>query len=259
MHLALLAALFFITAVLYAAVGFGGGSTYNALLVLNGTDYRILPAIALTCNIVVVSGGVWRFSSGRFLKFRAIAPFLAAAIPAAWLGGRTPVSETLFVGLLGAALLASGVRLALQPGAGETTGDARAGSVWSALPVGGAIGLLAGLVGIGGGIFLAPVLYFLRWGTPREIAAGCSLFILVSSLAGLSGQVAKLQDLSILATALDYWMLPLVVFVGGQIGSWAATRGLEPGWVKRLTAILILYVAARLIWEWLALVGWRNA
>jgi uncharacterized membrane protein YfcA len=251
--------LFFVTAVLYAAGWFGGGSTYNALLVLNGTDYRVLPAIALTCNIVVVSGGLWRFSRGGHVRAGAMAPFLAASMPAAWVGGRVPVSETLFVGLLGAALLVSGLRLAFQSGPGETAETRQEAALAVALPVGGAIGLLAGLVGIGGGIFLAPVLYLMRWGTPREIAAGCSLFILANSLSGLTGQVMKLQDLAILSLAADYWALPVIVLVGGQIGSWAATRGLKPGWVKRLTAILILYVAARLIWEWLALIGWRGA
>lgn len=259
MPFAVLAALFLVTAVLYAAVGFGGGSTYNALLVLNGTDYRVLPAITLTCNILVVSGGLWRFSRAGLLRPLAMAPFLAASMPAAWMGGRIPVSETFFVGLLGAALLASGLRLALQPGPGESAQTRRETPLLVALPVGGAIGLVAGLVGIGGGIFLAPVLYLLRWGTPREIAAGCSLFILANSLAGLAGQVMKLQDLAILSLAAAYWALPLIVLAGGQIGSWAATRGLKPGWVKRLTAFLILYVAARLIWEWLALMGWRGA
>lgn len=257
MPLALLAAFFFVTAVLYAAVGFGGGSTYNALLVLNGTDYRILPAIALTCNIVVVIGGVWRFAGAGLLRLRAMAPFLAASVPAAWLGGRIPVSETLFVGLLGGALLASGLRLALQPGTSDAAPVRADTPVALALLAGGAIGLLAGLVGIGGGIFLAPVLYLMRWGEPREIAAGCSLFILANSLSGLAGQAMKLQDMAILSLALDYWPLPLIVLAGGQIGSWLATSGLRPDWVKRLTAVLILYVAMRLIWAWLALAGLR--
>ena len=84
----LLAILFFITAAFYAAVGFGGGSTYNALLVLNGTDYRILPSIALGCNIIVVTGGVIRFWQAGHLRIARLVPFLAASVPAAWIGGR---------------------------------------------------------------------------------------------------------------------------------------------------------------------------
>ena len=106
--------LFFVVAVLYAAVGFGGGSTYNALLVLQGADYRVLPSIALACNVVVVSGGIWRFSRAGQMPFKALWPFLAASIPAAWLGGSLPVSETVFIGLLGGALLLSGLRLFWQ-------------------------------------------------------------------------------------------------------------------------------------------------
>jgi len=247
--------LFFIVAVLYAAVGFGGGSTYNALLVLNGTDYRVLPAIALACNIIVVSGGIWRFSKAGLLVPQALLPFLTASIPAAWLGGRLPVSETVFIGLLGGALLLSGLRLLMQRDFIYKTQDKRRVSVLLALVSGGGIGLLSGLVGIGGGIFLAPVLYWLRWDTPRRIAAACSLFILVNSVSGLLGQLMKLSDSAALSLALPYWPLLPAVFIGGQIGSWMASKQLNPVYLKRLTAVLILYVAIRLIFKWFDQVG----
>ena len=245
--------LFFIVAVLYAAVGFGGGSTYNALLVLNGTDYRILPAIALACNIVVVSGGVWRFSREKLLDVKALLPFLLASIPSAWIGGRLPISETVFIGLLGGALLISGLRLLLQRDFVSEAKDKRTIPSWLAGLTGGGIGFLSGLVGIGGGIFLAPVLYSLRWDTPRKIAAACSLFILVNSVAGLSGQAMKLSDSQILSLATPYWPLLLAVFMGGQIGSWMASKRFDPVVLKRLTAGLILYVALRLIFRWVGL------
>jgi uncharacterized membrane protein YfcA len=247
--------LFFIVAALYAAVGFGGGSTYNALLVLNGTDYRILPAIALACNIVVVTGGVWRFSRDKLLDVKALLPFLIASVPAAWIGGRIPVSETIFIGLLGGALLLSGVRLLFQRGFVFTPQDRRTIPVGLAAIIGGSIGLLSGLVGIGGGIFLAPVLYGLRWDRPRKIAAACSLFILVNSVAGLAGQVTKLSNSELLALALPYWPLLPAVFLGGHIGSWIASRRFDPIILKRLTAALILYVAFRLILRWMGLMG----
>ena len=245
----LLITLFFVTAVLYAAVGFGGGSTYNALLVLHGADYRILPAIALACNIIVVSGGVWRFSRAGHLSVSRLAPFLVASVPAAWIGGRLPISETLFVGLLGGALLLSGLRMIAQTPV-EQSNAATATALPVALGTGGLIGLLSGLVGIGGGIFLAPVLYGLKWGTPRQIAAACSLFILANSVSGLAGQALKLQDTQALQLALPYWPLLPAVLVGGQLGSWASSQRLNPVLIKRLTAILILYVAARLLFRW---------
>lgn len=110
------------------------------------------------------------------------------------------------------------------------------------------------MVGIGGGIFLAPILYLMKWGTARQIAAACSLFILVNSLSGLAGQLTKLSDLAILGSALPYWPLLISVFVGGQIGSWIGSDRLNANWMKRLTAALILYVAARLLLRWIALI-----
>lgn len=245
--------LFFIVAVLYAAVGFGGGSTYNALLVLNGTDYRILPAIALACNIVVVSGGVWRFSKERLLDVKALLPFLLASVPAAWIGGRLPVSETVFIGLLGGALLISGARLLLQRDYVTETHEKQSVHPWLAGLTGGGIGLLSGLVGIGGGIFLAPFLYSMRWDTPRKIAAACSLFILVNSVAGLSGQVMKLSNSDLLSLAIPYWPLLPAVFLGGQIGSWMGSKHFDPIVLKRLTACLILYVSLRLLVRFLGM------
>ncbi|WP_371395811.1 sulfite exporter TauE/SafE family protein [Fretibacter rubidus] len=247
--------LFFIVAIAYAAVGFGGGSTYNALLVLHGTDYRILPTIALACNIIVVSGGLWRFWKEGLLAPHALAPFLIASIPAAWLGGRLPISETLFIGLLGMALFLSGIRLLGQRDYVVQSGEKRSIPTIAALVTGGGIGLLSGLVGIGGGIFLAPVLYWLAWDTPRKIAAACSVFILANSASGLTGQVMKLSDTQLLSLALPYWPLLIAVFVGGQIGSWMAATKLDPKILKRLTAVLILYVAARLLFNWAGLVG----
>ncbi|WP_026941166.1 sulfite exporter TauE/SafE family protein [Hellea balneolensis] len=246
--------LFFVIAVFYAAVGFGGGSTYNALLVLNGTDYRVLPAIALACNIIVVSGGLWRFSKAGLVAPKALLPFMLASVPAAWIGGRLPISETLFIALLGVSLLLSGLRLLWQRDVVVAPDEKLSTTLVISLLSGGGIGLISGLVGIGGGIFLAPVLYALRWDTPRKIAAACSLFILVNSISGLTGQIMKLSGHDLLGLAAPYWPLLIAVFLGGQIGSWMASQRLEPLILKRLTAILILYVAMRLILKWMNIV-----
>ena len=253
----LLAVLFFITALLYASVGFGGGSTYNALLVLHGTDYTILPAIALVCNIIVVAGGVWRFGEAGHIHLRRIFPFIAASIPLAWLGGRLPVSETVFVGLLGASLLIAGAQLLYTTlaRAAHAPQNALPSSFVLSLFIGGALGLLAGIVGIGGGIFLAPVLYLMRWGTPRQIAGACSFFILVNSLSGLTGQFSKLIESEIAGDALAYWPLLPAVLLGGQIGSRLGALRLPETMIKRLTAVLMLYVAVRLLLRWRDLVS----
>jgi hypothetical protein len=243
-----LAALFFLTAALYASVGFGGGSTYNALLVLSGADYRVLPSIALACNVVVVAGGVWRFGAAGFIRLERLAPWIAASIPAAFVGGRLPVDETMFVGLLGASLALAGLHLLLETPA--AAGPERPVGAATAAALGAGVGLLSGVVGIGGGIFLAPILHINRWGAPKEIAGACSFFILVNSASGLFGQAMKLGEADMAARLLDYWPLLSAVIVGGQIGSRLGAGPLPETWMKRLTAALIIYVAARLLLKW---------
>lgn len=242
-----LALLFCLTAAAYASVGFGGGSTYNALLVLSGADYRLLPAIALTCNIIVVAGGSLRFARAGHIDMKRIVPLAALSAPFAWLGGRIAVSEIVFVGLLGAALLFSGLRL-IWPGQPEHA-PPRTLPAWSLAATGGGIGFLAGLVGIGGGIFLAPLLHLTRWGGAQQIAAASSVFILINSLFGLAGQTMKLGDLELLEPALAYWPLLPAVLIGGQIGSHLAVARLNENVIRRLTGVLVLYVAARLLWR----------
>ncbi|WP_375206169.1 sulfite exporter TauE/SafE family protein [Hyphococcus sp.] len=245
--------LFFFTAALYASVGFGGGSTYNALLVLAGVDYRILPTIALACNIIVVAGGSYAFARSGHLRLKRIAPFLITSVPAAWAGGRIPVSETIFIGVLGFSLLVAGLHLAFDRNR-DLDGDMKSAAPWLAWAAGGLIGFISGLVGIGGGIFLAPVLYFIRWGKPKEIAGACSLFILANSLSGLTGQLMKLGDIEALSMLGAYWMLFPAVLIGGQIGSRLANAGLSSFAIKRLTAVLILYVSVRLLLRWQGLI-----
>jgi uncharacterized membrane protein YfcA len=237
-----LAALFFVTALLYGAAGFGGGSTYNALLVLAGTDYRAVPVIALACNILVVSVGSWRFARSGHVGWRRIWPLFVLSIPFAWLGGRLVVAEMVFVGLLAASLLVAGLLMLWQP-LWEKEAPAAIPSRWLEPAAGGALGFLAGMVGIGGGIFLAPLLYMLRWGPPKAIAGTSAVFILANSLSGLAGQLAKGNDGAALAT---YWPLFPAVLAGGLIGSTLGSGRLDPKYVRILTALLILYVAARL-------------
>lgn len=242
-----LAGLFALTAALYASVGFGGGSTYNALLVLADTDYRILPAIALICNIVVVTGGSVRYARAREVPWRALWPILIVSAPMAWLGGRLAIDRALFVLLLGSALLVAGLSMLAQR---ERTSDAPPRPVrpLTAPATGAGVGLLSGLVGIGGGIFLAPILHLLRWDTPRRIAATASVFILVNSIAGLTGQFAKLGGEGWRGIA-EYWPLMLAVLVGGQVGSLFGAKILPQRLIRVATAILILYVAVRLLWQ----------
>lgn len=248
----LLVIAFLLTAIAYSSVGFGGGSTYNALLVLAGMDFRVIPVIALSCNILVVSGGVYHFYRAGKLDYQALLPFVALSIPAAWLGGSMPVSEVLFTGLLGVALLATGIQMLWNPGSHPPPG--KPVNPWVVgLPLGAVTGLVAGITGIGGGIFLAPCLHLLAWDRPRRIAAMASGFILVNSIAGLAGQLMKRDGQTPLTEWLSAWPLFVAVVVGGQIGSRLAAGRLPQLWVRRMTAVLVLWVAVRLLRHWLVL------
>ncbi len=242
---------FFGTALLYASVGFGGGSTYNALLALAGVDYRILPAIALTCNIIVVIGGTWRFHRAGLLPWRRALPLVLVSAPFAGLGGLTPITETAFLALLASSLFVAGVALLVQRERPLETAPAQQDrkTGFADLLTGAGVGYLAGLVGIGGGIFLAPYLHMTRWAAAKQIAATASLFILINSTTGLAGQLGKLCSTGALPQVADYWPLALGVVIGGQIGSIAGIRLLSPTLVRRATGLLILYVAAQLAWR----------
>ncbi len=239
-----LATAFFATALLYASVGYGGGSTYNALLALYGVDYRLLPAIALACNIVVVTGGSIRFARAGITPWRGALVLTAIGAPAAFLGGLMPIGETAFLTLLGLALVLTALTMLVpvREGAGEPMQGAR----WMpviALP----LGFLAGLVGIGGGIFLAPLLHLTRWNSARAIAATASFFILINSLAGLVGQLVKGGTDRIASAVTLSLPLLIAVAIGGQIGSLFAARLLPPTWIRWLTAALTLLVGGRLL------------
>lgn len=240
----ILALLFAVTAVLYASVGFAGGSTYNALLALAGVDHRVFPIVALACNLIVATGGTIRFARAGLVPWRRLWPLLALSVPAAWLGGMLPVSKQLFLWLLGGSLLVAGLLLFAQR---EREVEERR-FVLLGPAIAAPIGLLSGIVGIGGGIFLAPVLHLMGWDRTKRVAATASVFILANSIAGLGGQFTKIAGHpEFVAAAMSYWPLALSVLVGGQLGGRLGVQILPAVWLRRLTAILILYVAIRLL------------
>lgn len=242
----ILAPLFALTAALYASVGFGGGSTYTALLILFGTPLALVPAISLACNIIVVSGGTLRFARAGELPWGKALPLVGIAAPLAFLGGLTPVKEGVLVYLLGGSLLVSALLLFALPRSVQPRSLPRA----VLYPVAGALGLLAGVVGIGGGIFLAPILHLIRWAEAKQVAATASLFILVNSLFGLAGQLIKGQGSALAATVAAHWPLLVAVLIGGAIGTHVAIRLANPALLRRLTALLVGFVAVRLLTGW---------
>tara|TARA_R110000751_G_scaffold2018_14_gene9797 strand:+ start:10244 stop:10984 length:741 start_codon:yes stop_codon:yes gene_type:complete len=236
---------FFVAALLYASVGFGGGSTYTALLALAEIDYRLLPLLSLGCNIVVVVGSSVRFARAKVTPWRNALVLTGVAAPAALLGGLTPIDEATFLTILGASLVLTALTLLLRPRDTATGAPPRFAGLMPVLAL--PLGYLAGLVGIGGGIFLAPFLHLTRWDSARAIAATASLFILVNSLFGLAGQLLK-GGTGRLDAAIDFG-LPLLVAVaiGGQIGSLLALKYLPQRWIRYGTAALTAWVGGRLL------------
>ena len=250
-----LALAFLLTAALYASAGFGGGSTYTALLAVSGAPFYVIPVVSLLCNICVVTGNSIRYFRAKLLSLSDVWPLFILSIPAAFIGGRLNVSEVVFIGLLCFALFIGGGRLLISPVEfNDNIGPLRRHSLWSAM-IGGVIGFCSGLVGIGGGIFLAPVLYKLRWGHPQEIAAACSVFILVNSMSGFLGHITKVTQLNIMGEVLPYMPLILAVLIGGTIGNIMSIKFLKPHYLHRITGVLILVVAIRLLFKWFGLMG----
>lgn len=238
-----LAVLFGLTALLYAAVGFGGGSTYTALLLLGGVAVGLVPAISLACNVVVVTGGTIRFARAGVMPWAKALPLIVVAAPLAFLGGLTPVKQGVLVILLGVSLLASAIALLFQP---QTAKPVEL-SPKLLLPIAAAIGYLAGVVGIGGGIFLAPILHLIRWAEARSVAATASLFILVNSLFGLTGQLIKGKGAEMIDAVAGHWPLLVAVLIGGAVGTQLAVKTGPATLIRRLTALLVGFVALRLL------------
>lgn len=240
-----LTGLFALVALIYASVGFGGGSTYTALLSLWGVEYQLIPIISLLCNIIVVTGGSIRFVRAGLISWSQVLPMLLVSAPLAFIGGLVPLKQWLFLTILGAALLASAGALLLQPEKMTTRPLPKPVH----LIVSAAVGLLAGLSGIGGGIFMAPVLHLMRWADARRIAAFACIYILINSTAGLLGQLAKQGTTAITDVAADYGILLIAVLIGGQIGGLFGLLYFKPNVLRMLTALLVGYAAIRLLWQ----------
>ncbi|MFT5138968.1 MAG: putative membrane protein YfcA [Lysobacterales bacterium] len=254
MPVLVLAFVFFTIALVYATVGFGGGSSYSALLVLAGKEFHLIPVISLSCNIIVVSGGAFHFHKAGLFSSRKLLPFLVLSIPMAWFGGQLQVNESTFVGLLGMILLLAGGQMIWTSLGEQSLLRSRAMNLWIlGLPAGAVIGLISGIVGIGGGIFLAPLLHLGTSLEARKIAAMASGFILLNSISGLAGQLMKQGEVSVYGQWVDSWPLFLAVFLGGQLGSRLGINVLPEHWIKRLTGLLIAYVAIRLLLKWVSM------
>ncbi|MDZ4715881.1 MAG: sulfite exporter TauE/SafE family protein [Cytophagales bacterium] len=235
---------FFVIAGVYASVGFGGGTSYLAVMSVLAVSFEVMRPAALLCNIVVVTGGSYVFYKEGLLSMKQSWPFLLSSVPLAFVGGYYPIQEKSFFYLLGVSLIAGSLLLWFYDRwVILEKNPSRADNIPLNLVMGGGIGFLSGLVSIGGGIFLSPILHFLRWDTARRISALASVFILANSISGLLGQWSRSASLS-----LDF-VLPLLVavFAGGYIGSRWGARKFNPIHIRRITAILILVAGINIL------------
>lgn len=243
------ASVFILIAFLYASVGFGGGSSYTAILIESGLDWQLVPPISLLCNLIVVSGGVYHFSKSGHLDLKLALPLLVTSVPAAFVGGYLHLEEPIFLQILGFALLASGVLMLFDRRWIDRSTNSPSPGAAGLAGMGLVLGALAGVTGIGGGIYLAPVLHLCRLAPARTTAATCSLFILVNSLAGLAGQVSKLGAATADILSMQLLILPVAVLIGGQLGSRFGARRLPAAPIRRLTGLVVLVVAIRILWQ----------
>ena len=236
--------LFFVTAILYSSVGFGGGSTYLALLLIWEIPYYILPVIALGCNIIVVSGNSFNYIKAGNLNLKLLTPYLIGSVPMAFIGGTLEIEKNIFEILLFFVLLISGLLLLFNfKSYDDNENKYREIKYIYSIFIGSIIGILSGVVGIGGGIFLSPILFLIRAGLPKHIVTTSSIFILINSFAGIIGQLTKSY---VLNDIIEYWYLLFFVLIGGQIGNYLNLKILPTRFLALITSCLVIFVALRM-------------
>ena len=236
--------LFFVTAIIYASVGFGGGSTYLALLLLWDVPYYIFPIIALACNIIVVSGNSFNYIRAGNLNIKLLLPYLLGSIPFAFIGGSIEIDKNIFEIILFVVLAVAGLLLLFNfRSYGNHSKIYKSLPLFFSIPIGIILGFVSGIVGIGGGIFLSPILYLFKAANPKHITTTVSLFILINSIFGIFGQTTK--DIN-LHEITNYLYLLIAVFVGGQIGNFLNIKIIPTRILALITSLLVIFVAARM-------------
>ena len=239
----LLAAGMLVAAFGYASVGHGGASAYIAAMALVGIAPAEMRPIALLLNVLVSSLGTWKFHRAGYFRWRLFWPFAVVSIPMAYLGGAIMLPGQAYKVLVGLVLLYAAWQLWRSGKSGEEMREVREPPLGWAMAIGAAMGLLAGLTGVGGGIFLSPLLLMLGWAGTKQTSAVAAPFILVNSIAGLgAGFVAKSAVLPSYV-----WILAAAVLVGGWLGAEYGSRRFANPVVRRVLAIVLALAGAKMI------------
>ncbi len=243
---------FLIISFVYSSVGFGGGSSYLAVLTLYSFPFQEMKLTALVCNIIVVTGGTFLYIRHKQVDWKKVIPIVAVSIPMAFFGARLKLSENNFFIILGFCLIVAALLLWVKTKSLEQSGSGVLKSNYARDGMlGGAIGFLSGMVGIGGGIFLSPVLNLVKWDTPKKIAATASFFILVNSVSGIAGQLSAANK------GINFSHIGLLaasVLIGGQAGSRMGITKFNPLIIRRITALVVLVAGIEVLHKHLHLV-----
>ena len=242
--MSILSILFFITAILYSSVGFGGGSTYLALLLVWDIPFYIFPVIALLCNIIVVSGNTFNYIRAGNSNIKLLVPFLIGSIPFAFVGGALVLKKETFEILLFIVLFVAGLLILINNRSYDDKNIViKKIHFLVSIIIGSFLGLISGIVGIGGGIFLSPILFLLKADKPKYIVTNASLFILVNSISGIFGQLTKEIVLNEL---INYLPLFISVLIGGFIGNYLNLKIFSNRILAIVTSLLVIFVSLRI-------------
>lgn len=237
---------FFVIALVYSSVGFAGGSSYLLVLTMAGFAQTQSAPLALICNLAVSAVVSVQFYRAGHFRARLALPFAVLSVPMAFLGSKIHVQKEIFLALLAFSLSIAALRLFLQRP--EASARPAAGPAWkAALPIGAGIGFLSGIVGIGGGIFLSPILVLKRWASPKEAGSSASFFIFVNSLSGLIGRIQ-----TGIAFEGGWTLLLAAAFMGGLAGSKLGAERLSQVRLQKVLAVLLLYLSANMFWKVIA-------
>ena len=234
----------FIVAVMYSSVGHGGASGYLAVVAFWGIAPEVAKPTALVLNLFVASIGTYQFWRAGYFKWRVFWPFALTSMPFAFYGGIVQLPTDVYKIVLGAVLCLAAIRLAVKLNNDDNVSDP---PIVAGLLIGAAIGLLSGMVGVGGGIFLTPVLLLARWAETKTAAAVSVVFILVNSFAGLLGGYLLGKGTHIGELPSEVWFWVVAAVAGGLIGATLGSKKFDSMTLRRVLAVVLLFASVKLI------------
>ena len=229
----------FIVAILYSSVGHGGASGYLAVMALLAVAPEITRPTALLLNVFVATIGSVQFYRAGYFSWRTFWPFAVTSIPFAFIGGMIKLPTSAYKIVLGGVLVLAALRLAWNL---KSDSESSPPNIWIALIIGAVIGLLSGLVGVGGGIFLTPILLLMNWSETKTAAGVSAMFILVNSISGLAGNYSQVVTLP-----SNVWFWIAAGVVGGIVGSTLGAKRFNSLTLRRVLAVVLLFAGAKLI------------